>query len=499
MNAISNFTIYFIVLCVVAVALMLYIALFQLILQFKWNIDYFQLRDKSCTKNNWTKFEIESYRYNLFAFFYDIYRYSYLDAKSHDIIDKYVAYSYKSIRDTYTSVYNAFMWYVIIFMVALIVLLIFKGTVFAWVLYVLVIFVFVIYFVVNAFVVKNFDKINERLSNTNNPLFRYNAVYKILNAIILISKLQDIPVEYSYYKLNEEKKTFEEILENNIASCENISNTSKIKQVKLNVYDNLDFLKYMVLDKTSPHYWKYFENPYIRLPAQQTKQYDISENLFLSELFLKRNAHLDYDSIKLEFNDILELIKGNTNDIYKSLYDRIYGDYPVAKNYEKVRGFYEDINNRFSSNKLLESYNKVLYDKVKEGLQNIEILLKNQQYNGIYETINDLIHKKLTAKIYTSIQIPNNDYIQYFLDNKDILFNSEYDTNTDFQEIFDMVEEFSRYIYAYFVFFILIFFMISHYLYITINGPRYIYIMVCIVMLYLFYGYMMTLMQATAE
>ena len=96
-----------------------------------------------------------------------------------------------------------------------------------------------------------------------------------------------------------------------------------------------------------------------------------------------------------------------------------------------------------------------------------------------------------------AVTVPDNDYIQYFLDNKDILFDSEYDTNRDFQEIFDMVEEQSRYIYAYFVFFILIFCMFSHYLYTTINGPRYIYIMIGIVTLYLFYGYTQTLMQAS--
>lgn len=490
MNAISSFSIYFLLLCFLGIGAVLYFLLFQLVLKFKWNVDYFYMRDKSCYRKNWTKFEIESYRYNLYAFFYNIYWYSYLDTKGHDISDKYVSYSFKTIKDSYSAVYFVFIAYIIILMIGFAAFLVFKGTIFAWALYAMTIIVFVVYFVVNGIVIANFNKMQDMMNNQNNALFRYNAVYKILNAIILISNLQNLPVEYAYYKLNENKLTFEEILQSNIAACENLANTSKIIQVKNNVYENLDFIKYMVLDKVSPFYWKYFDNPYIRLPREQTKQYDTSENIYLNEIYLKRNSYIDYDNVSIQFSNIQELIKDNTNDIYTRIYQKINNDYPDVKDYKKVYGFYAELYKLFSTNNSLEAFNKVLYDQVNEVFSNIESLLKNQQYNGIYNDINLLIHDKIHEKEYTSFDIPNNDYIEYFLDNKDILFDSE----SEFNEIISVIENQSSYIYAYFAFFIFIFMLISHYLYKTINGPKYIYIMSIVVVIYLSYAYIQTAM-----
>jgi hypothetical protein len=82
------------------------------------------------------------------------------------------------------------------------------------------------------------------IEQDNNAIKIYHNVYTILNALLYISDTKDIIVEYTNEKLNNIPMTFDAILHQNIAAYENISNTSKIVQLKNVCYENLDFLKF---------------------------------------------------------------------------------------------------------------------------------------------------------------------------------------------------------------------------------------------------------------
>ena len=105
------------------------------------------------------------------------------------------------------------------------------------------------------------------------------------------------------------------------------------------------------------------------------------------------------------------------------------------------------------------------------------------------EELNKKINSLQLKEKEITMNIPKNDYIKYYLDNKDILFDTEYERDVRFKDLTQLLDSYSNYIYAYFIYFIFLFFAFSHYLYITINDIRYIYIMLSIIMLYFSYGY----------
>jgi hypothetical protein len=107
----------------------------------------------------------------------------------------------------------------------------------------------------------------------------------------------------------------------------------------------------------------------------------------------------------------------------------------------------------------------------KISIESIESTLKPL---SVYSKIN----KEIKNALNNSVSIEKDDYIKYFTDNKDVLFENP---NVD------DIKYNSNYMYAYFVYFILIFWIISHYLYINMNDAKYVSFMLAFIIAYMIF------------
>jgi hypothetical protein len=461
-------------------------------------------RDKACLKTNWAKYEIETFRYNLYRFL--LYP-----------VDKEESYEY--INKTFTNSHYLFISFFGIFLlVCLIIILYFhlsrntEDILFTYISYFILLAMYIIYTTINTVLVSKFESMKHMIEQDNNAIKIYHNVYTILNALLYISDTKDIIVEYTNEKLNNIPMTFDAILHQNIAAYENISNTSKIVQLKNVCYENLDFLKFFTFDKLSAYYFKYFKNPFIRLPEYSELQYDISQNLYLTDLYLKRNNSIHYEAVKIEFDKIVTALQDEKRDTYDSIKKHIVNNYPDKNEYAPILECYETVLRLFTKDKALEEYNLSLATEIEKYIQEIDRLLKSYADNKIYIQINSLIHKTLVEKNkeLNLGNLPKNrldilnqdkpitpvqDYIRYYLENQDILFDSESERSSRFYDWINLINSYANYIYAYFLYFIFIFCTFSHYLYHKINDTYYVFIMVGVITLYFLYGYIRYLMQ----
>lgn len=480
MDIINSITHRLVVLAIIFVGIFLYIFNFTQMLRFNWYIDYFKTHDRTCK----SRYEIERYRYRLYNFLYNI---------END--------AYSSIYERYKVTYFMFITYFSIF-VFVFTYVIYKTLVTSYTTFVIYIFFFVIWVVyttVNGLILDGFNKINDKKVNKDRYLYKYSTVYKILNAIIYISNLKDTTLEYSFDKFNR-NETLDKIIENNIATYENIDNVAKIKNIKEKSYKELDFVRYVVLDRMSPYYLKYFDNVYIILPEYSTATFDNSANIYLEDIFRNRQNTVDFVKTKKLFQSINTKIEqggAKTNHVYNTIYETINEKYPndtVDKNsyVEKITILYEEIKELFYAESSLEKYNKALFESVKDILEQVHSILNSYNLNNEYNRINELIHECLkeaqNAEQYSLV--PNNDYIEYFLDNKDFIFEDERQLYLDFVNEFD---NHARYIYAYLVYTVIALFLLLHYMYTHINTVMYPFIVGGILVSYFtimrFYGY----------
>lgn len=598
MNAISIFAFYAFFTILIGFGLLLFFMNFKSMLSFKWNIDYFYLKDRTCSDKKKSKLEIETYRYNT-------YRFTYNQNNEYDYL-----------KNTYKTTFNIFIVYYICLIILLLVLPNFlniisdvsdKTTTFASGVYnktttfmskafakknkdnpsasalpaeqeevslgesasqvlegdllgkkndikkknifdnipnpcdgdtasilskvssgisfifkhmapyftiyiVILIALGIVFITVNSIIYTNFTNIDKVLSNEDSNFYKYCRVYKILNAIMDISNLKNSKMLYSLDRLNANPKILDEIIENNISSYENESNVTKVQFLKLKYYEELDFVKYLVLDKLSPYYLKYFDNIYIRFPDDSTNQFDISENIYLTEMYTKlRDEDINFGNVNKLFEDIAETIKNNTDySIAASQiteYIATNASYSTIEKFNEVSKLIKDIYRIANENKSKESE---IYKIITNKLYTIQTLLTDKNYGKMYTKLNSLIHDRLhppketkseDSTLYTKQQsdtyIPSSsasadndsfidkalttpDYVQYFIQNKDILF--EYDTS--FDDIRNILDYQGNFLYAYIVYFAIIFLIIAHYYYIKINNITYCFIMLGVVFIY---------------
>jgi hypothetical protein len=454
-------------------------------LELKWYIDYFKITDKLCNKISKSKLEIESLRYNIYNFL-----------TSDD--------QYKKLEKEYTTSYYALIVTITLIFIIFIILVClsyisedskfydyFKNS------YILAFFVgsndtsigsilmtltilyaifYIIITTVNTIVLDNFKNINAYIVDPNTDLCKYYLTYKILNAIIIISNLENKVFEYNYDKLNEKEDTLDIILEKNVSSYTNLTNGADIKNIKMQAYRDLDFLKYLVFDRTSVYYLKYFNNPYIQMPTKITNQYDVTENVYLKDLYNKDN------------NKSAETV----NELYGKLKQAI----SISKLSMKEGTVEAECNNSDNKDANLISICDFVKNDTKVPIRDFRYALKTlilkddfdnnikpildeiESYQGEYDVVNELIYDKLKGSVH--IDVPDKDYIKYYLQYQDVLFD-----NTKTKDIIDKLDYQGNFVFAYIFYWIVLFFIISHCLYIYIASPIYTYMMLCILIAYL--------------
>jgi hypothetical protein len=330
-----------------------------------------------------------------------------------------------------------------------------------------------VYTIVNSIISANFENINNKIYNEDNVVIKYKNVYRILNAIILIGDIYEDTHEFSDKKLNTSEKSFRQILDSNISSVENEYNTNKINKIRQEAETNLDFLKYFVLDKLSPFYLKYFDNTYVNIVDQDNKS--ISGTVYINDLYNKK-TDIDFVFVRSNINQISNSI--NSQTIYKPIKD-IVGEYPSIDNvdpnkqYDALQKFIGQIKNEMEFQKgTYENNNKKIYDSVTVAISNIETATKPILYSSLIQNLNDKVHN-IFYKNNIDISVPNDEYIQYFGENRHVLLNSLDEFQNQYGDILNTVTYQSEFVYAYIIFWAILILIILHYLYVTTNNYTY--------------------------
>lgn len=481
MNFISEYGLYIGLIVVALTWIFLYFYNFMTILNFKWYIDYFKNMDSVCNSSTGSKLENETLRHNIYSFLFQ--------NQENDIHISVFAEKFKTSFYAFMVFYNliilSFIGYSFIYKQYLDVSI-----------YAFIFIIYVTYTTTNSLIVKNFKDIQENASNPENNINVYYNLYKILNAIILIGNIQDVPMEYSNEKLNYKVHTFDDILLKNISSSENVANTSSILKLKDQAIERLDFAKYFTFDMSSPFFVKYFENVFIRLPETSTNTFDISENLYIRDIHQNRNKSVNYNNIKKQFDTLSDILKADTRDTYKIIYKKITQNYPIDSSslddeYNKMKEFVSSIQLSMDNDIKIQQYDNVLFNEVNNILLSINMILRNHQYNDVYQHINDLIRKKLEMNNVV-LEIPNNDFIQYYLDNIDIIIN-ENRKDGNFDEILKLLTYQADFIYSYMVYWIILLLLITHYSYVSINGIYHSLWICSAIAIYILFFYLLSL------
>jgi hypothetical protein len=434
---------------------------FKSLIDFQWNIDYIVSKDAVCEKQRWTAFEVESARYNLSNFRYG---------------DRYSSIK-KQFTDTYAIVTTIFGLLFVFSIFGLIIrfavhFLGFNSSSldnipFLWILIPMFIFL-LIYITVTSKYLDNFKEIEEDPSLTS-----YYKVYKILNAIIVTGNVKDIELKYAFEGLD--KDTLDHILEKNIASYEDISMSSRVKDIKAQAYKNLDFLKYLVFDKYSAYYLPYFDHVYI------SKK--MAENVFLDDLYANyEKAVKDGNTFeKIKTEDIKKAVsivnddkqsydkKTQLTDILKIL------NKPKSTNLNEIHSDYEYLKT------LIKDFpNEGIYKTLKELLDGLKAYMSYLEYNNN-------IHNVITNAKNPNAIVPDGDYIEFYLNNKDVLT-----TPNKMEDIIIKTKAQATYVYTYYIYFSLMFLAFSHYMFRTTDRLTYIYILAAVLLMYILFIWIYT-------
>jgi len=450
---------------------------FSSVVEFRWYIDLFKLNNSICLQNSVSGLEIESLRYNIHNFINTKYE----DIKTKFINSKktiellYIIISVMMIMFTYVKPYGLLLTcYIIVF-----------GF---------------IYYIVSSYIEKKFNDIDIILQDMNSDINIYNGTFTILNSLITSSEIQNDIFELNNNKYNTESRTFDQILENNISSYHNISDTAKINQIKLQAYKDNDFLKYIVLNKASLHYLRYFDNLYFKLPNAEEPEYESfdEEKKYYIEDVLKNIV--DYEIIRSNFKKISQYLDdgGVThNEFIKNIKEHIDYYLPTIEDSDKL----DDINKKYEE----FYYNDIFFDTITtKGIRPSDInktskLKKYNYMNSIYviQLINEIQHNldnykntliyreinnQIRSSIHPQVIVPNHDYIHYLTTHYDLLTSDINNIKKDEQlkttiNAFDNV---GNSLNIYMIYIVCMILFLQHYVYQTNSLTEYIVIIVSI-------------------
>lgn len=308
---------------------------FSIIYNINWYNDYFNTIANMCKKNK-KKFELETYRYNIYNF-----------------LDKNKKY-----------INNAKFKFYISFILILVISII-------WSLYnivlsfststnnnidgiIMLVFIF-FYIIIAVNILNNLSKLDLLISDEQNNT--YKNVYEILNAILYINNERKTVFKYENENMKN-NSTFDKQLENNISIINNTAKLSDMRMIKNTAYNSLDFLKYFMLNKSSRYNLEFFNNIYILIKGK-----DYYEKFYIN----------DYD---------------NDNIVYRKLNTLIY------KIIEKKNVLKEDIFSKIEENKNFTSFNVYNINQYIDFIDNIE------DKNYIAKAVNDNDGTKYVPDVY---------------------------------------------------------------------------------------------------
>lgn len=206
-------------------------------------------------------------------------------------------------------------------------------------------------------------------------------------------------------------------------------------------------------------------------------KYRIVYKILNSLLYLDDNNNIINEKLNFKINKI----KNNkTFDKYlESNISQIYNTSNINEiNYLKMQSYKKlDFIKYINLDEISPFYFKEYFDNIYIILDNNKIFLNNISDNSI---INDMIKKSLLKSGEKIEDIDGIDYITYYNENKDLLFN----VNTVENEISNIINN-NGIIYLLLIIYILIIIIIFHILYLTINKKIYIIVILLMKVLFL--------------
>jgi len=253
-------------------------------------------------------------------------------------------------------------------------------------------------------------------------------------------------------------------------------------------------------------YLKYFEEVYIRLPINVKTEQEENDKIYLKDLISK---NVDYSKIKKNFQSISIILSELEDPIFQRIKEHIDTNYPIILSTSTTKqihlaiiDFYYNSEDFFlkksatnyeygskSSSEYIDSKN--VLKRVQDMPRSSEIvqLLNEIEYNldnVIYTTQYNIVNEEIRKRIGEKINVPNNDYIQYFIENEDVLMTEvsvqEMDaTNKKFGKVSDTI-----YVYIVYISFVVIFAL--HFIFAVLRGPfQYMAIIIVTISLFLTY------------
>lgn len=214
---------------ILLIFILININLLDLIL-IKWNIDYYKKLKDRCIKIKKEIYEIETYRYNIINYIYDI------DKQNKK----------KKIEDRYNLIYNINFYLIIILLIIEIIKLLKKKRT----NYKLILILLIIYYYLNFFIKKNRKQILELKSKENNN-FKYYKIYKILNILLIHNE--------NYKKIKYKEQKLIDIIKKNISDIYKIDSSKiDIELIIDKSIKNYDIAKFLMLNEK-----EFIENLYI--------------------------------------------------------------------------------------------------------------------------------------------------------------------------------------------------------------------------------------------
>lgn len=468
---------------------------FANVMQFRWYYDLYKINDSICSHGNVSQLEIETTRYNIFRFFNSL-----SSEKS----------KFASILSDFEMSRNIMLIFFTILIVYLFILCYINKYSYSSAL-ALPMSLFLFYIIVSSVITADFSKISKEILDPICNVNVYKNTYLILNAIMLLSGIQNDKVEFYHDNFNTYDRTLDDIIESNISSYENISNTSKINQAKITSYDRLDFVKYLTLNRLSNYHLKYFDNIYIRIPDRKHQLNDMDENIYLKDIVDKR---VDFEKIRANFEKISnslsvllenELDAQYNRDTVSAIKEHIDTNYPIFAQDSDSMGMHKSIvlfyyNMPFFTENISKNYYygkkfnipdnakknvlktmklNSIYDitnTIVPLLNEIEFMLENSSYDNLYIRLN----KKIEEKVGIYVDVPNNDFIYYLIENQDILFSENFETQ--FRDIIGSMKHHCDLSFLYIAFIVFVGIVMMHLIYINITN-KYVYLSSVIVFL----------------
>ena len=279
------------------------------LIKIKWNNDYFKKNYDECyVLNSKSLYEIETYRYNLYSYIYNI--------------------ESNSFKNTINS-YN--ITYILVIILTLILLILYIKDIYINYLpekiigIIIILLLLLSYIFIGNLIKKGLNKIEDEKKNQNNNLYKYQLVYKIFNNLLYLNNKDNILNEIFKFKISsiENTKTFDKILDTKISEIYNISDENEINYIKKISLEKLDYIKYINLDNISPFYFKeYFDNIYIIINNKKYYLNELKNNDSINEKIrekIKRDDNIDYVKYFLENKDLIFNLEELDNEITKIL------------------------------------------------------------------------------------------------------------------------------------------------------------------------------------